>query len=149
MSHEYSGLRVADIGKDYGMKSSDDGSIIKMWFYQRRHSACLASFIWHLIKLEPDYTRKNCICSTGCHPFLQAEKWSWFLVGYIFFFVGYIISLIMYLLEINTINNTWVLIPLLSKEWLRTIIFHWLKDYIKVKKIKQLLFVGTSTIQRA
>ena len=30
MSHEYSGLRVADIGKDYGMKSFDDRSIMKM-----------------------------------------------------------------------------------------------------------------------
>jgi hypothetical protein len=45
MSHEYSGLRVAEIGKDYRMKNTDDRSLIIMWFYQRRHSACLASFI--------------------------------------------------------------------------------------------------------
>lgn len=30
MSHEYSGLRVADISKDYGMKGFDDRSIMKM-----------------------------------------------------------------------------------------------------------------------
>lgn len=45
MSHGCPGLGVADTGRGNRMKITDDQSVIKMWFYQKRHSACLASFI--------------------------------------------------------------------------------------------------------